>query len=838
MTTHLLIFLLSFTLINLVIDANKVSYDSRAITIDGKRKILFSGSIHYPRSTAEMWPSLIKKAKEGGLDVIETYVFWNAHEPNRRQYDFSGNLDLVKFIKTIQSERLYAMLRIGPYVCAEWNYGGFPVWMHNLPNIEFRTNNTAYMNEMQNFTTLIVDKMRQEKLFASQGGPIILAQIENEYGNIMSSYGENGKQYMKWCAQLAESYQIGVPWVMCQQSDAPDPIIDTCNGWYCDQFSPNSKSKPKMWTENWTGWFKNWGGAIPHRTAQDVAFAVARFVQYGGTFQNYYMYHGGTNFGRTSGGPYITTSYDYDAPLDEYGNINQPKWGHLKQLHEILKSVEDILTHGTSNHTDYGNMMTATMYSYTGKSICFLGNANSSNDATIVFQNTQYIVPAWSVSILSDCDHEVYNTAKINAQTSITLLKESETDFEKEKSQSTLNWQWMHEPHAHIKDGQVLGSVSHRASQLLDQKVVTNDTTDYLWYITSVDVSDSDPIWSNDTKLRVKTNGHVLHVFVNGGQAGYKYAQDGHYSFTYETKVKLKKGKNEISLLSATVGLPNYGAHFANVSVGVCGPIQLVAIKNKTEVVKDITNNVWNYKVGLHGEVVKQYNPDNNTRWYTKSLTKSLPIRKAFVWYKTMFNTPKGNDPIVVDLRGLGKGTAWVNGNNIGRYWTSYLADENGCSSTCDYRGTYDSNKCITKCGRHSQRWYHIPRSFLHTNNKNTLVLFEEFGGHPYDVKFSTVTVDKICGNLYEGNVLELACHEGQVISEVKFASFGVPEDECGSFKKGQCESPNTLSIVSKMCLGKQSCSIQVSEKVLGPTGCRVPRNKLAIEATCGVNKK
>ncbi|XP_021276280.1 beta-galactosidase 15-like [Herrania umbratica] len=153
-----------------------VTHDGRAIIIDGVHRVLISGSIHYPRSTAQMWPDLIRKAKEGGLDTIETYVFWNAHEPVRRQYDFNGNLDLVRFIKTIQDERLYAVLRIGPYVCAEWNYGGFPVWLHNMPGVSFRTNNDVYMNEMQNFTTLIVDMMKKENLFASQGGPIILAQ--------------------------------------------------------------------------------------------------------------------------------------------------------------------------------------------------------------------------------------------------------------------------------------------------------------------------------------------------------------------------------------------------------------------------------------------------------------------------------------------------------------------------------------------------------------------------------------------------------------------------------------------------------------------------------------
>ncbi|KAK9937829.1 hypothetical protein M0R45_014597 [Rubus argutus] len=207
-----------------------VGHDGRAITINGDRRILISGSIHYPRSTPEMWPDLIQKAKDGGLNAIETYVFWNAHEPLRRQYDFSGNLDLVRFIQTIQKAGLYAVLRIGPYVGAEWNYGGFPVWLHNIPGIKLRTNNDIYKNEMQNFTTLIVDMMKHEHLFASQGGPIILAQIENEYGNVMRPYGDEGKKYIQWCAALAESYHIGVPWIMCQQKDAPQSMINTCNG--------------------------------------------------------------------------------------------------------------------------------------------------------------------------------------------------------------------------------------------------------------------------------------------------------------------------------------------------------------------------------------------------------------------------------------------------------------------------------------------------------------------------------------------------------------------------------------------------------------------------------
>ncbi|KAK7251320.1 hypothetical protein RIF29_34400 [Crotalaria pallida] len=126
----------------------KVTYDSNALIINGQRRIIFSGAVHYPRSTVEMWPDIIQKAKDGGLDAIETYIFWDRHEPVRRAYDFSGNLDFIKFLKLIQDGGLFVILRIGPYVCAEWNYGGFPLWLHNIPGIVLRTDNPIYKNEM------------------------------------------------------------------------------------------------------------------------------------------------------------------------------------------------------------------------------------------------------------------------------------------------------------------------------------------------------------------------------------------------------------------------------------------------------------------------------------------------------------------------------------------------------------------------------------------------------------------------------------------------------------------------------------------------------------------
>ncbi|KAK9697308.1 hypothetical protein RND81_08G029000 [Saponaria officinalis] len=809
--------------------ATEVTHDGRALIINGERKIILSGSIHYPRSTPEMWPDLIRKAKDGGLDAIETYVFWNAHEPVRRQYDFNGNNDLIRFIKTIQDAGLYAILRIGPYACAEWNYGGFPVWLHNLPGIELRTANKVFMDEMKIFTTLIVDMAKEEKLFASQGGPIILAQIENEYGNIMAPYGDAGKAYIDWCANMAVSQNIGVPWIMCQQSDAPQPMINTCNGWYCHDFTPNNPNSPKMWTENWTGWFTNWGGKLPHRTAEDVAYSVARFFQTGGTLQNYYMYHGGTNFGRTSGGPYIATSYDYDAPLDEYGNLNQPKWGHLEQLHSALHSIEKILTYGDVIKTNMGNSVDVTKYSYKNVSACFISNDNTTNDATVLLEGQNFTVPAWSVSILADCKNEVYNTAKVNTQTSIMVTKSNEAEDEP----SSLQWSWRGE---HILKSIFHGRGSFDAHGLLEQKAVTNDSSDYLWYITSVNLDKKDIIWSNDMRIRVNSSGHVLHIYVNGQNLGYEYGKTGLYNInSFEKKIKLKPGKNVIALLSATVGLKNYDSYFDMVPTGITGPVELLGIRGDVTVIKNLTLHTWSYSTGLQGldhDMLFSERSLFSTKWRPSS--GNFRTNTTLTWYKTTFKPPLGTDPVVVDLTGMGKGAAWVNGMSLGRYWPTFAADKDGCSlDPCDYRGKYDSNKCVYNCGKPTQTLYHVPRSFLR-DDKNTLVLFEEFGGNPSQVNFKTVTIGGACRKAYEGNTLELSCN-GKAISDVKFASFGNPQGECGSFQKGSCEGVNDAhTILRQACVGKEKCSVDVTENVFGAAdNCVNKVKRLAVEIVC-----
>ncbi|KAF7096810.1 hypothetical protein CFC21_098707 [Triticum aestivum] len=693
-----------------------VTYDHRAVVINGRRRILMSGSIHYPRSTPEMWPDLIQKAKDGGLDVVQTYVFWNGHEPARGQYHFADRYDLVRFVKLAGQAGLFVHLRIGPYVCAEWNFGGFPVWLKYVPGISFRTDNGPFKAEMQRFVEKIVSMMKSEGLFEWQGGPIILAQVENEYGPMESAMGAGAKPYASWAANMAVATGAGVPWVMCKQDDAPDPVINTCNGFYCDYFSPNSNGKPTMWTEAWTGWFTAFGGPVPHRPVEDMAFAVARFVQKGGSFVNYYMYHGGTNFDRTAGGPFIATSYDYDAPIDEYGLIRQPKWGHLRDLHKAIKQAEPALVSGDPTVQRIGNYEKAYVFkSSAGACAAFLSNYHTSAAARVVYNGRRYDLPAWSISILPDCKTAVFNTATVKEPSAPAKMNPA----------GGLAWQ------SYSEDTNALDSSAFTKDGLVEQLSMTWDKSDYLWYTTYVNIDSSEQFLKSGQwpQLTINSAGHSVQVFVNGQSFGVAYGGYNNPKLTYSKPVKMWQGSNKISILSSAMGLPNQGTHYEAWNVGVLGPVTLSGLNQGK---RDLSNQKWTYQIGLKGESlgVNSVSGSSSVEW--GSATGAQPL----TWHKAYFAAPAGSAPVALDMGSMGKGQIWVNGNNAGRYW-SYRAS--GSCGACSYAGTFSEAKCQTNCGDISQRWYHVPRSWLKPSG-NLLVVLEEFGGDLSGVTLMTRT--------------------------------------------------------------------------------------------------
>ncbi|XP_047165033.1 beta-galactosidase 6-like [Vigna umbellata] len=673
----------------------EVTYDGRSLIIDGHRRILFSGSIHYPRSTPQMWPALIAKAKEGGLEVIQTYVFWNLHEPQIGQYDFSGRYDLVRFIKEIQAQGLYVCLRIGPYIESEWTYGGFPFWLHDIPGIVYRTDNEPFKMYMQNFTTKIVSMMQSEGLYASQGGPIILSQIENEYQNVEKAFGEDGSQYVEWAAKMALGLKTGVPWVMCKQTDAPDPVINTCNGMKCGETftGPNSPNKPALWTENWTSFYQVYGGEAYIRSAKDIAFHVTLFIaRKNGSYVNYYMYHGGTNLGRTTSA-YVITSYYDQAPLDEYGLLRQPKWGHLRELHAAIKSCSTTLLEGKQSIFSLGQRQEGYVFEEEGKCVAFLVNNDDVNMFDVQFRNRSYKLPPKSISILPDCQNVTFNTATVNTKSNRRVISPIQTFSSAEK------WEQFQDVIPNFDQ------ISLISNTLLEQMNVTKHKSDYLWYTLRFEnnFSCSEPI------LNIQSAAHVTHAFADNTYLGGAHGNHDVKSFTTEVPLTLNKGTNNISILSVMVGFPDSGAFLERRFAGLT-TVEIQCSEGSF----DLTNSTWGYQVGLLGEKLQIYEPSSNAvQWGPLGNTSNQNL----IWYKTSFDRAKGDEGVALNLESMGKGEVWVNGQSIGRYWISFHHSKD----------------------QPSQILYHVPGSFL-KDTENVLVLFEEEGGNPLHISLNTVT--------------------------------------------------------------------------------------------------
>jgi beta-galactosidase len=304
--------------------------------LDGKPFQIISGAIHYARVPRAYWRDRLRKARAMGLNTVETYVFWNLHEPEPGQFDFSGQNDIAEFIREAQQEGLYVILRPGPYVCAEWEFGGYPAWLLKEPGMEVRTANPAFMADVTRWLHRLGKELAS--LQSGNGGPIFAVQVENEYGSFGSDH-----QYMEQIHHLL--LDSGFNRAMLYTADGADElpngslpelpaVINFGTGDAKEEFAKLAKLRPnapRMCGEYWDGWFDHYGDK--HHTADAAAEAAElKWMLEQGDSVNLYMFHGGTSFGwmngaNSNGTNYEpdTTSYDYDAPVSEGGELG-PKF--------------------------------------------------------------------------------------------------------------------------------------------------------------------------------------------------------------------------------------------------------------------------------------------------------------------------------------------------------------------------------------------------------------------------------------------------------------------------------------------------------------------------------
>ncbi len=303
---------------------------------------ILSGAIHYFRVPPEYWEDRLKKLRACGFNTVETYVCWNLHERQEGKFDFSGRLDLKRFLQTAKELGLYVILRPGPFICAEWEFGGLPAWLLRYRGMHLRSSDPVFLTKTKRYLRRVLREI--DSFLSAKGGPVIALQVENEYG----SYGGD-KDYLNALYRFYLDNGIdeffftsdGTDPLMLQSGTLP-PVLAAVNfgsrsdlAYRAQQaFQPG---RPFFCAEYWGGWFDHWYEKHHTRSAASVIEDLDRLLSFGGSF-NIFPFHGGTNFGYTNGanldgpthdGAYMptVTSYDYGAPLSESGEMTDKYYG-------------------------------------------------------------------------------------------------------------------------------------------------------------------------------------------------------------------------------------------------------------------------------------------------------------------------------------------------------------------------------------------------------------------------------------------------------------------------------------------------------------------------------
>ncbi len=323
--------------------------------LNGKPFTIYSGEMHYPRVPSEYWKHRLQMMKAMGLNTVTTYVFWNYHEEAPGKWNFSREKDLRRFIKTAQEVGLYVIIRPGPYVCAEWEFGGYPWWLQKNKNLEIRRDNKAFLEEGEKYISQLSKQI--VPLQITNGGPIIMVQAENEFGSYVAQRKdiplEEHRKYSHKIKDMLLKGGISVPLFTSDGSSLfkggyIEGALPTANGESDIDVLRKSINEynggkgPYMVAEYYPGWLDHWAEPFVKVSTEEVVKQTDLYIKNGISF-NYYMIHGGTNFGFTNGANYNKefdiqpdlTSYDYDAPISESGWAT-PKYHALRKIFEKI----------------------------------------------------------------------------------------------------------------------------------------------------------------------------------------------------------------------------------------------------------------------------------------------------------------------------------------------------------------------------------------------------------------------------------------------------------------------------------------------------------------------
>lgn len=556
------------------------------------------------------------------------------------------------------------------------------------------------MSAVETWLRYIASELHARKLLASAGGPILLVQLENEYSMVSEAYGDDGTRYLQWCADLQKQLSFGVPAFMCY--GAAEGVLETINSFYAHDAVESHRKRhpdqPPVWTECWTGWYDVWGAPHHRRPTCDLAYAVARFFASGGAAVNYYMWMGGSNVGRTP--MYLqATSYDYDAPVDEYYR-ETTKFRHLRALHAVIQTafatyflrvrdIDPVMKDGVVIWGDVAFLCNDSPVANAGMQL------SGGGYSAVIKERSVHIVDVPSGKLLFDTAHI--------AEENIVKSKLVQVRVK------ATPWESVVEPIPCYATAGEMAAVDGRDMHTGDMPCelikLTRDESDYAFYSSRFRRIGID----SEVVFQFEAN-DMAHVFMQGRIVGgtkpplwedrwsnkwNEYA-DGGCGNKHEIVVKSCQDEEiDVTILTSSLGLIKgdwqlgNGRNMLEEQKGLLSDVHIVNSNTGAPAYQRVAQ--WISLSGLRGEA-RRYadggvsgNGGHVPGWFSCKLTLD---RACASW--------------TVDLAALGKGVMWVNGELLGRFWNvSGTREKNGFLK--------DSPIVQDETDGPTQRFYHIP---------------------------------------------------------------------------------------------------------------------------------
>jgi beta-galactosidase len=375
-----------------------IDFDKKGFIVKGKRTFLVSAGLEYARIPHELWYDRLMRIKRAGFNCVEVYTIWNFHEPTDGKFNFSGDADLEAFLKMVNDLGMYSIVRVGPYYCAEWDSGGYPIWLKFKPGVRVRQHNLPFEKYVDRFFDHLLPIVLKQQI--NYGGSVILIQLENEHPK---GWGiDMPDEYFKHLQQKSLAMGMQVPYFFSGLHHATDPAIDGA----FDADRPN----PWLSTEFWSVWYNQYGAKPADADIYDRR--TWKIIANGGNGYNYYMVHGGSNFGYTNNDE-DAASYDYGAAIGQAGDL-RPIYYTFKRAAWFARSFEEVLQNSENKNAIYKDIVKDTALKVTARggpagTIVFIDNKGTKPISTRLYLGDKTDTPAYLSVLPGDIYPLIHN---------------------------------------------------------------------------------------------------------------------------------------------------------------------------------------------------------------------------------------------------------------------------------------------------------------------------------------------------------------------------------------------------------------------------------------------